>query len=61
MFRRIEIPPKCQDSVVFPVICKTRIYGFLISEITSDIPSTGEFIAEQIGRLIEHSVASPNS
>lgn len=53
MFRRIEIPPKCQDSVVFPVICRTRIYGFLVSEINSDISSTGEFIAEQIGRIIE--------
>lgn len=53
MFRRIEIPPKCRNSVVFPVLCRTRIYGFLMSEISGGISSSGEFLAEQIGRLIE--------
>lgn len=53
MFRRGEIPPKCNENVVFPVACKDKIYGFLVSEINSDISSTGEFISEQIGRILE--------
>ncbi len=53
MFRRNEIPPKCRENVVFPVLCRSRIYGFLVSAISGDISSMGEFYAEQIGRLLE--------
>ena len=51
MFRRTELPPKCRECTAFPLFHKRNIYGFLVSELTKDIATTGEFIANQLGRL----------
>jgi len=53
MMKRMEIPPKCRESVIFPILSKSKIYGFLACEITGDIFSSGEYIAGQIGRLVD--------
>ncbi|MBO4688070.1 MAG: substrate-binding domain-containing protein [Clostridiales bacterium] len=52
MFQRIDLPPKCRESVVIPVFFKTRFYGFILTELTHDITTSGDFICDQVGRLL---------
>ena len=52
IFQRIELPPKCSEALVLPVFYKKNLYGFLVTEMTSEITSSGDFIANQIGRLL---------
>ncbi|MBO4474835.1 MAG: substrate-binding domain-containing protein [Clostridiales bacterium] len=52
MFRRVELPPKCRECLVLPVFYKENIYGFVVTELTHDIMSSGSFILDQIGRLL---------
>ena len=51
LFRRIELPPKCRESVILPVLYKKYIYGFILTEMTHEITTSGNFLANQIGRL----------
>ena len=51
LFRRIELPPKCRESVILPVLFKNYIYGFILTEMTHEITTSGNFLANQIGRL----------
>ena len=52
LFHRIELPPKCRQSVILPVLFKNNIYGFILTEMTHEITSSGNFLANQIGRLL---------
>jgi DNA-binding LacI/PurR family transcriptional regulator len=52
LFQRMELPPKCRECLVLPLIYKTSIYGFIVTQMTKEIASSGEFIASQIGRLL---------
>jgi len=58
MFRRSELPPKCRECAAFPIFYRKKIYGFLVSELTKDIATTGEFIANQLGRLFYTAIES---
>ncbi len=51
LFRRVELPPKCRESVILPVLFKNYIYGFILTEMTHEITTSGNFLANQIGRL----------
>ena len=50
MFTRNELSVKCNGFAAFPIFYSNRIYGILLSELTDDIFSRGEFLALQIGR-----------
>ena len=52
LFERMELPPKCRESLILPVFYKTSIYGFIVTEMTKEIASSGDFLATQIGRLL---------
>ena len=58
MFRRADLPPKCRECTTFPIFYRRRIYGFLVSELTKDIATTGEFISNQLGRLFYTAIDS---
>ncbi len=51
LFRRVELPPKCRECVILPVLFKNYIYGFILTEMTHEITTSGNFLANQIGRL----------
>ena len=50
IFTRNELSSKCKGFAAFPIFYSDRIYGILLSELTEDIFSRGEFLALQIGR-----------
>ena len=58
MFKRIELLPNCYECVVFPITFRKKIYGFMVTEFTQDTSSMGEFVAEQIGRLLAEAMES---
>ena len=51
MFERVELP-QVSGFVTFPIFNKWNIYGFLVCELTPHIATEGEFLADQLGRLI---------
>ena len=52
MFLRVDLPPKCRECVSLPVFFKNYIYGFIVTELTHDITTSGTFIATQVARLL---------
>ena len=52
IFRRMELPPRCRESIVLPISFKKNIYGFIVTEMTHEITTSGDFLAYQIGRLL---------
>ncbi|MBP5491623.1 MAG: substrate-binding domain-containing protein [Clostridiales bacterium] len=52
MFRRVELPPQSAGMAAFPIFYKTKYYGFLVAEMNKDISTSGEFLADQLARLL---------
>ena len=57
IFMRGELSSRNKGYSVFPVFFRNYIYGFLISEVSEDIYTRGEYIAMMIGRTIYHNLS----
>lgn len=52
LYQRVELADIYKECATFPIFYKTHYYGFLVCKIDSMIPTSGECIAQQIGRSI---------
>ena len=52
VFKREELSKKCRGYVAFPIFYNRVVFGILVCELTDEIPETGEYIADQLGRSI---------
>ena len=49
---RLRLPPQSAGMAAFPIFYKTKYYGFLVAEMNKDISTSGEFLADQLARLL---------
>jgi hypothetical protein len=52
IFLRKELSSACAGYAAFPVFYCQYIYGILVCELTGDILSSGEYAANQLGRVL---------
>ncbi len=59
MFVREELSSKCNGYVVLPIFYGANIYGLIAAELSDSVFYKGEYIADQLGRII-HSFETDN-
>ena len=59
MFVREELSSKCNGYVVLPIFHGANIYGLIAAELSDSVFYKGEYIADQLGRII-HSFETDN-
>ena len=52
MFFKKELPIRCNSYMAFPVFYGSRIYGYLVCELTMDIPERGEYMVSLLSRVL---------